>query len=75
MLTSAAVGANPDSTGSDSATDTKLVVTLSAKDNAKLTKLLDEVFKDLFIGTNIRQLIIKYYKLLIIMKKNTYSKL
>ena len=52
MLNSAAVGANVDSTGSDSVTfkitDPKLyvpVVTLSAEDNAKLSKLLREGFK------------------------------
>ena len=52
VLTSASVGADADATGSDSATfkitDTKLyvpVVTLSAEDNAKLSKLLGEVFK------------------------------
>ena len=52
VLTSASVGADADATCSDSATfkitDTKLyvpVVTLSAEDNAKLSKLLGEVFK------------------------------
>ena len=52
MLTSAPVGANADATGSDSAffktTDTKLcvpIVTLSAEDNAKLSKLLSKGFK------------------------------
>ena len=52
MLTSAPVGANADTTGSDSAffktTDTKLcvpIVTLSAEDNAKLSKLLSKGFK------------------------------
>ena len=52
VLTSAPVGANADTTGSDSAffktTDTKLcvpIVTLSAEDNAKLSKLLSKGFK------------------------------
>ena len=52
MLTSAAVDANVNNKGADSATfkitDTKLyvlVVTLSAEDNAKLSKLLSERFK------------------------------
>ena len=52
VLTSAPVGANADATGSDSAffktTDTKLcvpIVTLSAEDNAKLSKLLSKGFK------------------------------
>ena len=61
VLTSAAVDANANNTGADSATfkitDTKLyvpIVTLSAEDNAKLSKLLGKGFKILFIGTNIR---------------------
>ena len=52
MLTSAAIGANADATGADSATfkitDAKLyvpIVTLSAKDNVKLSKLLGKRFK------------------------------
>ena len=52
MLTSAAIGANADATGADSATfkitDAKLhvpIVTLSAKDNVKLSKLLSDGFK------------------------------
>ena len=52
MLTSAAIGANANATGADSATfkitDAKLyvpIVTLSAEDNAKLSKLLGEGFK------------------------------
>ena len=52
MLTSAAIGANADATGADSATfkitDAKLyvpIVTLSAEDNAKLSKLLSNGFK------------------------------
>ena len=52
VLTSAAIGANADATGADSATfkitDAKLyvpVVTLSAEDNVKLTKQLNEGFK------------------------------
>ena len=38
-------------------TDAKLhvtIVTLSAEDNVKLSKLLSKGFKELFIGTNIR---------------------
>ena len=61
VLTSAAVDANVNNTGADSATfkitDAKLyvpIVTLSAEDNAKLSKLLGKGFKILFIGTNIR---------------------
>ena len=49
MLTTAAIGANADAIGAASATfkitNTKLyvpVVTLSAEDNAKLSKLLSE---------------------------------
>ena len=52
MLPTAAVGANANATGTDSATfkitDAKLyvpIVTLSAEDNAKLSKLLSEGFK------------------------------
>ena len=52
MLTIAAIGANADATGADSATfkitDAKLyvpIVTLSAEDNAKLSKLLSCGFK------------------------------
>ena len=52
MLTSAAVDANANNTGADSAafkiTDAKLyvpIITLSAEDNAKLSKLLSEGFK------------------------------
>ena len=52
VLTSAAVNANANNTGADSATfkitDAKLdvpIVTLSAEDNAKLLKLLGEGFK------------------------------
>ena len=52
VLTTAAIGANADATGADSATfkitDAKLyvpIVTLSAEDNAKLSKLLGEGFK------------------------------
>ena len=57
VLTSAEVDANANNTGRDSATfkiaDAKRyvsVVTLSAEDNAKLSKLL----REWFIGTNIR---------------------
>ena len=49
VLTTAAIGANADATGADSATfkitDAKIyvpIVTLSAEDNAKLSKLLSE---------------------------------
>ena len=52
VLTSPAVDANANNTGADSATfkitDAKLyvpIVTLSAEDNAKLSKLLGEGFK------------------------------
>ena len=52
VLTSAAIGANANATGADSATfkitDAKLyvpIVTLSAEDNVKLSKLLGEGFK------------------------------
>ena len=52
VLTSAAVDSNANNTGADSATfkitDAKLyvpIVTLSAEDNAKLSKLLDQGFK------------------------------
>ena len=52
VLTSAAIGANANATGADSATfkitDAKLyvpIVTLSAEDNAKLSKLLSDGFK------------------------------
>ena len=52
MLTAATIGANANDTGADSATfkitDAKLsvpIVTLSAEDNAKLSKLLGEGFK------------------------------
>ena len=52
MLTSAAIGANANATGADSATfkitDAKLyvpIVTLSAEDNVKLSKLLGKGFK------------------------------
>ena len=52
VLTSAAIGANANATGTDSATfkitDAKLyvpIVTLSAEDNVKLSKLLGEGFK------------------------------
>ena len=52
VLTSAAIGANADATGADSATlkitDAKLyapIVTLSAEDNVKLSKLLGEGYK------------------------------
>ena len=52
VLTSAAIGADANATGADSATfkitDAKLyvpIVTLSAEDNAKLSKLLSQGFK------------------------------
>ena len=52
MLTSAAIGADANATGADSVTfkitDAKLyvpIVTLSAEDNAKLSKLLSNGFK------------------------------
>ena len=52
MLTTTPIGANADAAGADSATfeitDAKLyvpIVTLSAEDNAKLSKLLGEGFK------------------------------
>ena len=52
MLTTAAIGANADATGADSATfkitDAKLyvpIVTSSIEDNAKLSKLLGQRFK------------------------------
>ena len=52
VLTTAAINANADATGADSATfkitDAKLyvpIVTLSAEDNVKLSKLLSEGFK------------------------------
>ena len=54
VLTSAAIGANANTTGADSATfkitHAKLyvpIVTLSAEDNAKVSKLLGEGFKGL----------------------------
>ena len=57
VLTSAAIGANANATGADSATfkitDAKLyvpVVTLSAEDNVKLVKQLNERFKRPFYG-------------------------
>ena len=52
VLTSAAIGADTNATGADSATfkitDAKLyapIVTLSTEDNVKLSKLLGEEFK------------------------------
>ena len=61
VLTSAAIGADANATGVDSATfkitDAKFyvtIVTLSAVNNAKLSKLLDKNLKDLPIATNIR---------------------
>ena len=52
VLTSAAIGANANGTGTDNATfkitDAKLyvpIVTLSTEDNAKISKLLGEGFK------------------------------
>ena len=52
VLTSAAIGTNADATGADSATfkitNAKLyvpIVTLSAEDNTKLSKLLSDGFK------------------------------
>ena len=52
MLTSAPIGANANATGADSATfkitDAKIyvpIITLSAEDNAKLSKILSEGFK------------------------------
>ena len=52
VLTTAAIGANADATGADRATfkitDAKIyvpIVTLSAEDNAKLSKLLSDGFK------------------------------
>ena len=52
MLTTAAIGPNANATGADSAifkiTDAKLyvlIVTLSAEDNARLSKLLGEEFE------------------------------
>ena len=59
MLTSAAIGAKANATGADSATfqitDAKLyvpIVTLSAEDNVKLSKLLGGGFRR-SVGTNI----------------------
>ena len=61
VLTSAAIGADANATGVDSETfkitDAKFyvtIVTLSAENNAKLSKLLDKNLKDLSIATNIR---------------------
>ena len=61
VLTTAPIDADANASGADSATfkitDAKLyvpIVTLSAEDNAKLSKLVAEGFKDLFIGTNTR---------------------
>ena len=61
VLTTGTTSANADATGADSATfevtDAKLfvpIVTLSIEDNAKLSKLLGEDLKYLFIGTNTR---------------------
>ena len=52
MLTSAPIGANANATGADSATfkitDAKIyvpIITLSAEDKAKLSKILSEGFK------------------------------
>ena len=62
VLTTAAIGADANATGADSATfkitDAKLyvlVVTLSTEDSAKLSKQLRDL-RDQFIGTNIKQL-------------------
>ena len=59
VLTTAAIGANANATGTESTifkiTDAKLyvpIVTLSVEDNAKSSKLLGEGFQNLFIGTN-----------------------
>ena len=61
VLTSAAIGADANATCVDSETfkitDAKFyvtIVTLSAENNAKLSKLLDKNLKDLSIATNIR---------------------
>ena len=61
VLTTAAIGANADATGADSATfkitDTKLyvpIVTLSAEDNAKLSKYQAKDLKGEFTGINIK---------------------
>ena len=68
VLATAAIGADTNASANDSdsatfrITDAKLhvqVVTLATEDSAKLAKQLSEVFKDLFIGENIRLLIIK----------------
>ena len=59
VLTSAPIGNNANETGADSETfkitDAKLyvpIVTLSVEDNVKLSKLLGEGFKRLFIRIN-----------------------
>ena len=61
VLTSAAIGANANGTGADSATfkitDARLYVpifTLSAEGNAKLSKLLAKYLKDQFNGIDIK---------------------
>ena len=66
VLTTAAIGADTNATGADSATfkitDAKLyvpIVTLSIEDNAKLAKQLSEWFKRSIYWDKIRWLIIK----------------
>ena len=76
MLTAAPIGAN--ATGADSATfkitDAKLyapIVTLSAEDNAKLSKLLGEGFKRSIYWNKYKVIDNTVVELLLIMKKNT----
>ena len=75
VLTSAAIGADANATGADSATfkitDAKLyvpIVTLSAEDNAKLSKLLGKGFKRSIYWNKYK---IIDYRLLLKMKRNT----
>ena len=78
VLTSAAIGANANATGADSATfkitDAKLyvpIVTLSAEDNVKLSKLLGEGFKRSIYWNNYKTIDNKVAELVLIMKKKT----
>ena len=77
VLTTAEIGANADATGADGATfeitDAKLyvpVVTLSAEDNVKLTKQLNEGFKRSLYWNEYKMIDNKKVRLLMLMMKN-----
>ena len=78
VLTTAAIGANANATGTESTTfkitDAKLyvpIVTLSVEDNAKSSKLLGEAFQKSIYWNKYKVIDNVVVSLMMLMKKNT----